>query len=577
MQDTLCQAAKRGDISGATALLKAIDAHAVDAKDSHGYTPLMCAVSCDAVGVDFVRLLLEHGADPNATAATIYEMDRSVLSIALGAGDPEKVAVLLDAGAELHYSREGYDALIDACHGRDVTHDPRLVPLVELLIARGANLGSVTSYAESGLRVLSRLGRFDAVAVLLAAGADEAQLAWTPLIRAVALGSLADVEAALVGADLEARDWWERTAWIVAVLAGDIDKAALLRDRGADVAACGRCECPAVFYAIQARRHAMLDWLIDGGIPVDVTDRFGNDALIQAAQFGNVHAIDRLLAVGLPVDAAGHGASALWHAVDAATAMRLLDAGADPQQLQHEQRRNLIGFSPEPDIDTLAVNAEDFERGRRRRFGAANPEVMSDPFWRAMVHSGVSGYAAGDRFGLKRTFDERDDPVWCAQRFGQSLTFLPDGRIVQVAGEHEDGYDPDFCIYNDVFVHEPDGTFRIYGYPESVFPPTDFHTATRVGDTLWLIGSLGYAGTRRHGSTPVFRLDLQSFHITAVQTAGDVPGWIYRHRALLETPTRIRVWGGCIASSGEGGEEMHTDNASVFVLDLETANWHRLG
>ncbi len=141
---------------------------------------------------------------------------------------------------------------------------------MELLIARGANLGSVTSYAESGLRVLSRLGRFRCGGRAVAAGADEAQLAWTPLICAVALGSLADVEAALAGADLEARDWWERTAWIVAVLVGDIDKAALLRDRGADVRRAVAANVRPCSGAIQARRHAMLDWLIDGGIPVDV-------------------------------------------------------------------------------------------------------------------------------------------------------------------------------------------------------------------------------------------------------------------------------------------------------------------
>jgi hypothetical protein len=27
---------------------------------------------------------------------------------------------------------------------------------------------------------------------------------------------------------------------------------------------------------------------------------------------------------------------------------------------------------------------------------------------------------------------------------------------VQIGSEHEDDYDPDFCIYNDVFVHGGD-------------------------------------------------------------------------------------------------------------------------
>ena len=50
-----------------------------------------------------------------------------------------------------------------------------------------------------------------AVRLLLDAGADKRQLEWTPLMESVALGSPADVQAALgQGAALEARDWWSR-------------------------------------------------------------------------------------------------------------------------------------------------------------------------------------------------------------------------------------------------------------------------------------------------------------------------------------------------------------------------------
>ena len=94
----------------------------------------------------------------------------------------------------------------------------------------------------------------------------------------------------------------------------------------------------------------------------------------------------------------------------------------------------------------------------------------------------MTGYVANKHFGGPSSLDA--GPVWCAQRFGQTVTLLPDGRAVQIAGEHEDHYDPDFTIYNDVFVHEPDGTIRIFGYPEAVFPPTDFHTATLVEPSL---------------------------------------------------------------------------------------------
>ena len=74
--------------------------------------------------------------------------------------------------------------------------------------------------------------------------------------------------------------------------------------------------------------------------------------------------------------------------------------------------------------------------------------------------------------------------MWCANRFGQSLTRLPVGRAIQFGGEHEDSYDQDFCIYSDVFVHHPDVRVDVYGYPDDVFPPTDFHTATMIGDSI---------------------------------------------------------------------------------------------
>ena len=244
--------------------------------------------------------------------------------------------------------------------------------------------------------MLSRLGRFDAVRLLLGAGADKSQLGWTTLHEAVALGSLEDMRAVLSqGADLEARDWWERT-------------------------------------------------------PFPARERFAESC----------------------------------------------------------------------------------------------------------------GEVAG--------------PVWCADRFGQSLTLLPDGRAVQIGGEHEDYYDPDFCIYNDVFLFSPDRSVAIFGYPEKMFPPTDFHTATLAGGFIYAIGSLGYQGTRRFGETPVYRLDLDTFRMERVEAGGDVPGWIYRHRAEA-VPDGIRVWGGTIAEPGKAGDGggAHRTNAESFMLDLDRLLWRR--
>lgn len=500
-------------------------------------------------------------------------MDQSDLQLALTDGDPGEVSRLIEAGADIRYAcDEGYDALIDAVHGRDVARDPRLLDLLKLLINHGVNLSSVTSHCESGLRVLSRLGRFDAVQALLEAGADKTQLGWTPLIEAVALGSISDMEALLDrGEALEGRDWWHRTAWLVAILKGDIAKSRLLRDRGANTNACGPCGCPPLFYAIQGHHPKMLRWLLECGVSVHQVDEFDGTALMEAVEHDDLECVEILLDAGSKIDADVHG-TALNRAASRGVIKRLLDAGADPADAN---QRVILGLSDpeegeEVGDELASVSSDEFHKTAGRSFGSGNPEQMRVPFWEAMIRSGASAYAARERLGGGGV----NEPVWCARRFGQSLTPLPDGRVVQIGGEHEDSYDPDFCIYNDVFIHEPNGSICIYGYPEAVFPPTDFHTATLVGDFIYVIGCLGYGGTREQGAASVYRLDTRSLRMERLETSGEGPGWIYKHRASLVDPGVIRVWGG-VRADLQTGRESHNPNSDAFLLDLDRLRWRR--
>lgn len=487
-------------------------------------------------------------------------------------GDPTKVAALIDAGADIKYrDSNGYDALIDAVHGRDVRRDPRLIELLDLLVKHGVELSGVSTYNESGLRVLSRLGRFDAVQFLLKAGADPSHLQWTPLIEAVACGSLPDVENFLRrGVALEERDYWERTAWLVAIQVGNIAKAELLLRNGANTAACGRCGKPPLFYAIENRHVAMLRWLLAAALDPEQTDQFGTTSLITAAEVDDLDCVEALLAAGATVDRVHNNGTAIGCVESRPVALCLLGAGADPAGLSNEGRRVLVGLPSEASEDALnAVSAEEFRRARTRRFGTANPEPMQEPFWEAMIRGGVTGFTANQHFGGPSSFG--GEPVWCAQRFGQTVTLLPDGRAVQIAGEHEDSYDPDFCIYNDVFVHEPDGSIRIYGYPEKIFPPTDFHTATSVEDFIYVVGSLGY-GRENISETPIFRLDVRTFQIELMHATGNSPGWIHRHRTNLTPLRQIVISGGKVVTV-VNGEQVHADNPRTFILDLALMEW----
>ncbi len=137
----------------------------------------------------------------------------------------------------------------------------------------------------------------------------------------------------------------------------------------------------------------------------------------------------------------------------------------------------------------------------KRRFGAANPERIDNPLWEWMVRSGLNPYWARQELGVDSdavSCAMPGNPDWCFDRIGAPTVTLDDGRTITIAGEHEDYYDPDFCIYNDVVVTKGDDV-EIYGYPADVFPPTDFQSATLIDDQIWLIGSVGYVVQREYG------------------------------------------------------------------------------
>ena len=106
-------------------------------------------------------------------------------------------------------------------------------------------------------------------------------------------------------------------------------------------------------------------------------------------------------------------------------------------------------------------------------------------------------------YDVRRYFGREGDyaagPIWNFERMGSTRTPHPDGRMICIGGEHEDYYNPDFCIYNDDDVLDLDGSIEIYRYPKDHFPPTDFHTAILLGERVIIIGQLGIWGNAIRG------------------------------------------------------------------------------
>ncbi|MEM9236103.1 MAG: hypothetical protein AAGB14_04940, partial [Verrucomicrobiota bacterium] len=178
------------------------------------------------------------------------------------------------------------------------------------------------------------------------------------------------------------------------------------------------------------------------------------------------------------------------------------------------------------------VTSAVFSQWRDARRGSTPAENLTNPYWVWLIRSEESSWAANEHFGGPSSFG--GNPCWSADRFGQSSTLLPDGRQISIAGEHEDHYDPDFFIYNDIFIHHPDDRIEILGFPIETFPPTDFHSATLFEDEIIVIGNLGYPDQRQVGSTQVLRVSPSDWSIQTQVTNGKGPGWISSHEASLE-------------------------------------------
>lgn len=473
--------------------------------------------------------------------------------------------------------------------------DETLYDIVEKHLANGQYPDFTSSYGETPLKQAFRRARMDVFSLLLDHGADLSHMLWGPLHKAVALGSLEEVQSAARDRDMSARDVSGLTPILLACDIGDIEKAAtLLPMSKTDDRFRTHHREPALMVAAQKGRAGIVRWLLANGFDVNEPDDFGGTALIAAAETNNVEIVKILLEASADI-VARFDLSASVKNIDysrldlkpfpqdpnqperqsfqtaasetgsAGVARLLIEAGAKPHEFENYVLRDLTGAAL---IQKQQITPAMYEAQKNRRFGTKNPEPVAYEFWLEMVRSGESGYCGHTSFGKgARDFDA--PAIWCFDRFGMSTTELPNNIWVQIAGEHEDYYDPDFCIYNDVVVHDGEGNTQIYNYPCEVFPPTDFHTATLVNDNIIVVGSLGYQGDRQVDQTQVLRLNLKDFSIDKIEISGELPGWISRHQAQLDGE-KITVWGGDV---WDGSNLVPMDGAYDFFW--ETGVWQK--
>jgi ankyrin repeat protein len=531
-------------------------------------TALQYALASPLAGIDVIKFLIEQGA------SLFLEIVDGQPDIrwAVRSGSIEKIKFLVDLGESIHYHDNddngfSFNALSDAIYsGLEIA---KKTALIQFLVEQHVEINPCDDCVKNALNWSANMGNFSIAKILLDAGADASLLGWNNLMEAVVFGGLDDLEVYLQeDVDLEAVDDCGRTAWLLSLQVGDLAKAKRLLSAGANSLAVGESKQQPITYAIKSGNLALLNWLIELKCDVNTADEYYETPLMLAAKLNDVEAVEVLLTAGaIPCQARKYYSDAIGKTTSREIVEQLLAVGECFSEVRSSVRQSFTNMSPVP---TWKLDIQDYEAHKHPQFGMTNPEEVKFPLWVEMVKSGASAHT------LRTYYQDEDSTgaVWCFSRFGGSSTLLPDNRVIDIAGEHEDSYDPDFHIYNDVVVYDGQGGFVIYNYPRDVFQPTDFHSATYFDNWIYIIGNIGYPEDRVIGLTPVYRLNCTSFQIEKVITDGQAPGWISGHRAILKDGC-IHISGGEVWQKRRGKSKLRK-NQSTYIFDLEQHHWHKV-
>ena len=183
---------------GTLEIVKLLLEHGADPNSEHGW-PLQIAAASGHE--DVVKLLLEHGADINDNKTNSEFLEGTALQAAVEAGKTEIVALLLDSGADVNLGAGDLAPPIYAATEKAESE------IIKLLVSHGAELN-------------------------ILGGAEQS----VPLIGAAMYGHRSDLEVLVKGgADIDMPDVDGDTALIIAAVCGEADSVEYLLQCGADV------------------------------------------------------------------------------------------------------------------------------------------------------------------------------------------------------------------------------------------------------------------------------------------------------------------------------------------------------
>lgn len=300
--------------------------------------------------LESMRLLLEHGADPDL----VNDLGSTALTLAAYLDSSEIVHLLIEKGAGVNIrDSSGKTAMMFAAWNKNSQ-------MVQALVQNGTNLDTVDDNGLCALHYAAVSGSVDCVHVLLTAGANQELLTddtgCSPLFVASDRGHTDIVRLLLEnGANPEIKTTEHETPLCVAIAGRHVEVVNVLLENGAD--------CTAVFFR-----------------PELVPSVF-------AASLGQIPILDLLLGYGVDVSLpTPHGITPLMGASKALqldTMQFLLDKGADVTAIDNRGRSVLFYAAEKGGSDAIALLLST----------GANISAADDDRWTALHYAASRGHA----------------------------------------------------------------------------------------------------------------------------------------------------------------------------------------
>ncbi|MFP3024204.1 MAG: ankyrin repeat domain-containing protein, partial [Wolbachia sp.] len=219
------------------------------------------------------------------------ELDRTLLHLASGAGEFDKVKLLLDRGANIEAQDEfGYTPIFLATQSGKWS-------IVRLLLDKGANIDVQDKEGKTLLYFANQKDNLDMVQFLLDRGANieiQDKLAWTPILYAAQSGKW-NVVRLLVsnGAKFNNEITYQGTPLHFAVQEGNLDTIRFLLDEGADIESQDKDNKKPLHLAVDANRLSVVKLLLDRGASVNAKDENNKTPLDLATEEDVIEVLEK--------------------------------------------------------------------------------------------------------------------------------------------------------------------------------------------------------------------------------------------------------------------------------------------